>query len=72
MIRNDISKKRHQLTVTLSVQDLGGEIFGSSTECICLLVAFHIELAKTKIAQSDVASIIKEDVFRLQVTESVV
>lgn len=41
--------------------------FYAVTLTICLCLVPHVKLAKTEVAQSNVSSIVKQDVFRLQI-----
>jgi len=55
-------------TITLATQNLGSEIFWSSTECICLVIGLHVEFAQAKVTQRNVTREVQKDVFWLQVT----
>lgn len=55
-------------TVSGTVEDLGGKVLRGSAECVGHIVILHVELAQTKITEGDVARIIEEDIFRLEIT----
>jgi hypothetical protein len=73
-----------RLRVPGAGEELGCEIFWCSTErwqtlvdismmfstllTVCSVFVLHVKLAKTKVAQRDVSSVIKKDVLGLQVT----
>lgn len=50
------------LTITLPIQNLWSEVFRSATKGIGLLIPFHVQFTQAKIAQSNMASIVKKDV----------
>ena len=60
--KNDLT-----LTVALAAQNLGGKVLRSTDESVGGIRILHVQLAQTEVAQSDVASVVKQDILRLQV-----
>jgi len=60
-------EERELRTIPGTVEDLGGKVLRSSAKCVCHVVILHIELAQSEITKGDVARVIEEDVFRLEV-----
>lgn len=46
-------------TVTVSVEDFGGEILWCATERVCGVRVFHVKLAQAEITQGDVSSVVQ-------------
>ena len=65
-------KPTELLTVALTAQNLGREVFGGTAEGICCVRILHVELAKTEVAKCDVASVVEKDVLWLQVTRTLI
>ena len=55
-------------TVALAAENFRRKVFWSSTERVRRVGVLHVELAQAEIAQSNVASVVQQDVLRFEVT----
>lgn len=67
-LTEDQVASKANLTITLCIENFWCKILWRSTESIRPVAILHVELAETEVTQCDMSVIVKQDVFRLEVT----